>query len=268
MNAPLKSPPLADLQEQFQSYVLGAQPGIEAAVIGNDKGDARTRLDVYADAYRLRLLEVLGNDYEVLRLFLGAEKFERLGRAYIEAHPSDTASVRWFGRHLSEFLNTAPAYAARPVLGELALFEWKKAEVFDSPDAEPVALEAIAAVPPASWSDMRLLPHPTLRRLNLRWNVPAICVAAEAQQKLPKPRARAQAMPWLLWRDEELNIRWRPLDADEAAAIDALCAGSSFGELCELLCEWVEPEQAAMHAAGLLKLWVVDRLIADLEVPR
>src|SRR5882757_3451378 len=152
MNAPLKTSALAALQEQFQSYVLGAAPGIEAAVIGNDKSDARAPLNVYADAYRLRLLEVLGNDYEALRLFLGADKFERMGRAYIEAHPSDTASVRWFGRHLAEFLNNTAGYAARPVLGELALFEWKKAEVFDSPDAEPVALEAIAAVPPESWS--------------------------------------------------------------------------------------------------------------------
>lgn len=263
----LKAPTLADLQGQFQGYVLGAAPGIEAAVIGNDRGDARTRLSVYADAYRLRLLEVLGNDYEALRLFLGPDKFERMGRAYIEAHPSDTASVRWFGRHLAEFLSNSAGYAARPVLGELALFEWKKAEVFDSPDVEPVALEAIAAVPPESWSEMRLLPHPTLRRLDLRWNVPAICLAYEAQEKVPKARAKAQAVPWLLWRDEELNIRWRPLGADEAAALDALCAGSSFGELCELLCEWVEPEQAAMHAAGLLKRWVVDHLIADLEIP-
>jgi len=267
MNAPMKPPALAQLQGQFQGYVLGAQPGIEAVVIGNDRGDARTRLDVYADAYRLRLLEVLGNDYEALRLFLGADKFEQLGRAYIEAHPSDTPSVRWFGRHLADFLRNAAGYAARPVLGELAAFEWSKGEVFDAPDDEPLLIEAIAAVSPESWPEMRLLPHSSLRRLDLRWNVPAISLACEKQEKVPKARAKAQAVPWLLWRDAALDIRWRALGADEAAAIDAMRAGRSFGELCELLCEWVEPEQAAMHAAGLLKRWVVDRLIADLEVP-
>jgi hypothetical protein len=268
MNAPLTPPALATLQGQFQDYVLGARPGIEAAVVGNDRADARTRLNVYADAYRLRLLEALGNDYEALRLFLGADKFEQLGRAYIEAHPSDTASVRWFGRHLPEFLGATAGYAARPVLRELALFEWNKGEVFDAPDDEPLLIEAIAAVPPESWPEMRLLPHPTLRRLDLRWNVPAICQAYEAQEKVPKARARPRVVSWLLWRDEALNIRWRALGADEAAAVDAMRAGHSFGELCELLCQWVEPEQAAMHAAGLLKRWVVDRLIVDLDVPR
>ena len=270
MSAPAKAaaqtPALADLQGQFQGYVLGAVPGIEAAVIGNARGDARARLGVYADAYRLRLLDVLGNDYEALRRFLGTERFERLGHAYIEAHPSDTASVRWFGRHLPEFLRHSAGYAARPVLAEMAQFEWSKGEVFDAPEAEPLRLEAVAAVAPESWPRMHLLPHPGLRRLQLRWNVPAICLAYEQQAEAPKHRARAQALPWLLWRDEALDIRWRPLGADEAAAIDALCAGGSFGELCELLCQWVEPEQAAMHAAGLLKRWIFDGLIVDLEI--
>lgn len=266
MNRPAGLPALSAVQGQFQDYVLGAVPGIEALVIGNERGDAQTRLGVYADAYRLRLLEILGNDYEALRLFLGADKFERMGRAYIEAHPSDTASVRWFGRHLPEFLRDAPGYAARPVLAEMARFEWSKGEVFDAPDAEPLPIATIAAVAPESWPHMHLQPHPALRRLDLRWNVPAICLAYEARQAVPKHRARAQHLPWLLWRDEALNIRWRPLGADEAAAIDALCAGGSFGQICELLCQWVEPEQAAMHAAGLLKRWVVDRLIADLEI--
>jgi hypothetical protein len=266
LNTPLKVSALQDVQGQFQDYILGAAPGIEAAVIGNARADAQTRLQVYADAYRLRLLEALGNDYEALRQFAGAAQFESMGRAYIEAHPSDTASVRWFGRHLPQFLHTAPGYAARPVLYELALFEWKKGEVFDAPEAAAVAIEAVAAVPPESWAEMRLLPHPALRRLDLRWNVPAICQAYEAQTQAPRARARPQARPWLLWRDEALDIRWRPLTADEAAAIDAVCAGRSFGELCERLCEWVEPEQAAMHAAGLLKRWIVDRLIVEIEI--
>jgi len=267
LNAPLKPPALAELQAQFQRYVLGAAPGIESSVIGNPRGDAQTRLDVYADTYRLRLLEVLGLDYEALSRLVGAAKFERLGRDYIEAHPSDTASVRWFGRHLPDFLRGTAPYAAKPLLAELAQFEWTKGEVFDAPDIEPVPLAAVAALPPESWAPMRLLPHPTLRRLDLRWNVPAICQAYEAEKTAPRARARAQAQAWLLWRDAELDIRWRPLAADEAAALDAVIAGRSFGELCDLLCQWVEPEQAPLHAAGLLKRWIVDRLIAEIEVP-
>lgn len=267
MSAAPGSPALAQLQQQFQRYVLGAAPVIEAAVTGNERGDAATRLRVYADAYRLRLLEALGNDYEALRRFIGEARFERLGRAYIEEHPSDTPSVRWFGRHLPQFLRRAPAYAARPVLAELAQFEWSKGEVFDAPDAPPLALEAVAAVAPDRWPGMQLQPHPGLRRLDLRWNVPAICLAYEQGQPAPRHRARARALPWLLWRDAALNIRWRSLGADEAAAFDALSGGASFGTLCELLCQWLEPEHAALHAASLLKRWIVDGLIVDLDVP-
>jgi hypothetical protein len=262
----MKSPPLPQLQAQFQDYILRAESPIAATVIGDARGDAKTRLDIYADAYRLRLLEALGNDYESLRAHLGADAFERLGRAYIEAHPSDTASVRWFGRHLPDFLRGTHGYAHQPALAELAAFEWKKGEVFDAPDAEAVALETIAAVPPEAWPGMRLLPHPSLRRLDLRWNAPAICQAHEGGKKLPRPRAKSQVQAWLLWRDEALDIRWRPLAEDEAAAIDAVAEGQSFGQVCERLCQWIEPEQASMHAAGLLKRWIVDRLVADIEL--
>ncbi len=262
----MKPPALADLQQQFQHYILSNTPGIDTAVIANARGDAHARLAVYADAYQLRLLEALGNDYEALRQILGARRFERLGRAYIEAHPSDTASVRWFGRHLPQFLRDTAPYAARPVLAELARFEWNKGEVFDAPDAEPLNLEAVAAVPPQDWPRMHLLPHPGLRRLDLRWNVPAMCQACEAQNPLPRARPRKQPRPWLLWRDEALDIRWRPLAADDAAALDGLGQGHSFGELCELLCEWVKPDHAALHAAGLLKRWIVDGLIVRIEL--
>jgi hypothetical protein len=254
---------LPGLQRRFQDCVL--QPGGTAAglVTGDGRADAATRLGVYADAYRLRLLEVLGNDYPALRQLAGAGEFERIGRAYLEASPSLTPSVRWFGRHLPEFLRSAvpehPAYA------DLALFEWKQGEAFDGPDAGSLPLEAMAAVPPESWPEMRLLLHPTLRRLDLRWNAPALFQAHEMQQPLPVPEAAGGAVPWLIWRDAALDVRWRSLGEDEAAALDAAAAGSAFGEICERLCEWVEAEQVALHAAGLLKRWLVDGLVVELE---
>lgn len=255
---------LPALQRRFQDYVL--QHGGEAAalVAGDGRADAATRLGVYADAYRLRLLEVLGNDYPALRQLAGAEEFERIGQAYIEASPSVTPSVRWFGRHLPEFLQAASAPEGS-VYADLALFEWKQGEAFDGPDAESLPLEAMAAVPPESWPEMRLLLHPSLWRLDLRWNAPALFQAHEAKQPLPAPLATAAVTPWLIWRDAALDIRWRSLNPDEAAALDAAAAGQSFGAICERLCEWIEPDQVALHAAGLLKRWLVDGLIVELE---
>ncbi len=252
-------------QQRFQDVLLRGVSGAEDLVASDAKADAATRLGVYADAYRLRLLEVLGNDYPTLRAYAGAESFERIGRAYIETHPSDTPSVRWFGRHLPEFLRQSHGWDQHELLAELAAFEWSKSEVFDAPEAQALEIAAVAAVPPESWPEMRLLPQPALRRLDLRWNVPVLCQAQEAQQELPEAEAAGEMVHWLLWRDAELDIRWRSLGEDEAAALDAALDGASFGEICELLCQWVEAGDAAMHAAGLLKRWIFDGLVTELE---
>jgi hypothetical protein len=259
----MNSSSLPGLQRLFQQRVLdhGAPDDL---VKGDARADAATRLAVYADAYRLRLLEVLGSDYPVLKQLAGEEAFDRLGRSYIESHPSLTASVRWFGRFLPEFLAGQPE-GAEPVYADLALFEWKQGETFDAPDAAAIGIEAVAAVPPECWPEMRLLLHPSLRRLELWWDAPALFKAHQAGQALPAPVCGEDCKAWLLWRGAELDIRWRALAADEAAALDAAAEGRSFGEICELLCEWVEPDQAALHAAGLLKRWIVDGLVTELE---
>ena len=58
------------------------------------------------------------------------------------------------------------------------------------------------------------------------------------------------------------RLEFRSLDADEAAALDAVVAGNSFGELCELLAARFDPERAAVRAAGWLRRWVEEGLIA------
>lgn len=261
----MTGPALRHSQQRFQDYLLRLTGAAEDLVASDARADAATRLGVYADAYRLRLLEVLGRDYPALAALAGSATFERIGRAYIETHPSDTPSVRWFGRHLPAFLGESRGWPQHELLAELAAFEWSKGAVFDAPEAGALEIAAVAAVPPESWPEMRLLLQPALRRLDLRWNVTELCQAQEAQQDLPEPRQAQDTVHWLLWRDAALDIRWRSLGADEAAALDAALAGGGFGEICELLCQWVEPEEAAMHAAGLLKRWIFDGLVVELE---
>ena len=289
----MSTPSLSGLQRQFQQQLLDGGAA-ERLVKGDARADAATRLGVYADAYRLRLLEVLGNDYPVLKQLAGEEGFEQLGRAYIESHPSLTPSVRWFGRFMPEFLLGWPgddpgawppanvplprsgsgwwgegspewACGAVPAYADLALFEWKQGEAFDAPDEIAIGIAAVAAVPPESWPEMSLVLHPSLRRFDLLWNAPALFQAHQAEQPLPAPVCAEEPKAWLLWRGAALDIRWRSLAADEAAALDAAADGRSFGRICELLCEWVEAEQAPAHAAGLLKRWIVDGLVTGLE---
>lgn len=256
-----RAPGIAPLERSFQEYVLRAAPGIEAWVAASAQVGTTERLRVYSDAYRLRLLEVLGKDYPALCALIGAAQFDRLGRAYIGAHPSDTPSVRWFGRHLPAFLRRRAPYARRPVLAEMAQFEWRQGEAFDAPDVPVLSVDQIASIPAKDWARMRLVTHPSLRRLDFRWNAPALWEPLHAGRKAGRPRASATATPWVLWR-KGLAVRWRSLARDEAAALDAATAGRTFAAICEVIGVRTAQDKAAPRAASLLKRWVSEGLIS------
>ncbi|MGI9330937.1 MAG: HvfC/BufC N-terminal domain-containing protein, partial [Gammaproteobacteria bacterium] len=96
---------LAERQAQFQAHLTHGADDVAAHIVGDEKADSATRLQVYFQAYRLRLIDVLQNDFEGLHALLGDEAFSRMVQAYLEEHPSRHPSVRWFGQHLPAFLS-------------------------------------------------------------------------------------------------------------------------------------------------------------------
>lgn len=255
------------LQQDFQRHVLRPAGDMESRVIATARAGAQERLDIYVNAYRLRLLEALGTDFPALHTLVGDEEFDQLGRAYIDAHPSRHFSLRWYGHGLAAFLHTAPPYAEHPVLSEMAQFEWAMSLAFDAADGTPVTVDDILALPPQAWASMGLLPHASVQRVNLRWNVPAFWKAVQAQETPQAPVQAGQPIGWVLWR-QALNTYFRSLTADEAWGLDALLAGVSFPHLCQGLCEWIAEDHAPAHAAGMLKRWVQDGLVSGMVLSR
>lgn len=255
---------LRQLQLRFQQYVLHGAREIEPHIAGIP-ARAGERLAIYADAYRLRLLEALTTDFIALRAHLGEEDFDTLGRAYIDAHPSGQPSLRHFGRQLQAFLAATSPYRERPWLAELAAFDWALTEAFDAADRPALSPAALAAVAPTQWPAMRFTPHPSLQRLDLHWNAAAIWQVADSAAVAPAPERSDPPLAWAIWR-HELQTYFRSLPVDEAWALDALRSGETFGAICEGLCEWIDAAHVALHAAGLLKQWLTDGMLCELDL--
>ncbi|MGH8567376.1 MAG: DNA-binding domain-containing protein [Gammaproteobacteria bacterium] len=255
---------LREVQKAIQAYVLRGDRGAEARVLTTSRVDARTRLDIYAKAYRLRLLEALEEDFRAVRASMGEGAFRRLAEDYIDAHPSAHFSLRHFGRHLPRHLSHGE-YSASPWLFDLASFEWLLGEAFDAPGATLVSTEALASMPPASWADMGFTLHPSVRRISLGWNVTRIRQAVESDEPLPAPECSQAVLPWLVWR-QGLKTYYRSLEPDEAMSLDRVHSGATFGNLCEDLCPWVAEDEVAARAAGFLQRWVTDGLLTAIHV--
>ena len=288
---------LSDLQSDFQSFLLDGNERMLSRVTGTAKVGTEQRLAIYYDAYRLRLLEALTSNYPVLRAWIGDEEFEKAGIAYLATHPSRHFSIRYFGHCLPEYLAVTEPWNDKPYLTEMAFLEWALSEVFDAENGVVMSVGDMAGIPAQAWPIMRLQIHPAMRRLNLRWNVPIIWKAVNqnldaenatdscrgetnatpasaidhhgttAVADVPPPQAGEYPQSWLIWR-QDLKTYFRSLSVDEAWALDATRSGECFAAICEGLCEWIDAQNVALHAAGLIKLWITDGIVSGIDLGR
>lgn len=256
---------LAELQQTFQQCLLSpptelTQPWVRA---DGRAGPAR-QLAAYIYAYPARLKGVLANDYPALLMAIGEDAFDQLAQVYLDAHPSHYFSLRDFGGRLSGFIAGQTAYREMPWLAELARFEWALGQAFDAADPAVASTDDMAAIAPMNWPDLRFDIHPSVQRLNFIWNTPGMWAALTADEPTPVTASAGEAVPWLVWR-EQLTTRFRSLEPDEGAALDSLCAGVSFAEVCEQLTAFVDDDAVPLRAATLLKGWIGQGLISGIR---
>lgn len=257
-------PALSNLQSDFQQYLLTGEGAFVDSIVGDARVDAATRASIYYEAYRLRLAEALETDFDALRAYLGEEDYDDLCRDYVSAHVSDHYSIRHYGRHMARFLGETAPWRDEPFLADLAAFEWAMVDTFDAADAPLATAADMSSISPERWPALTFSLHPSLQRINLAWNAPAIWNAVDRKEPIPATAKAEHPIGWMLWR-HDLKIYFRSLSVDQALMLDALRAGHTFAEVCEGLTEWIDARHVALHAAGLLKQWLEDGLVSTIR---
>ncbi len=255
---------LKTLQQQMLAWLQEADPQIRQAVSGTVKVPVQTRLDIYANAYRLRLIEALQDTFPALHTLLGDEDFFNLGIQYLTAWPSEHFSLRYFGHRMSDFLTTAEDFREQPVLAEMAQFEWLLRAAFDAADEQVLVPDILQQIDPQLWPVVQFSFHPGVKRLDLNFNTPQLWQAIDKEQPPLDVLANDYPHGWCLWR-QEFRTLYRSLDVDEAWAMDAALAGENFSAICSGVCEWVDAQHAALRVAGFIQNWLADGMLVRLE---
>jgi hypothetical protein len=259
---------LRELQVQFFAALTGPVAGthgpsaaLVGAVRGGDALGAEARLAIYRDMYAARLLDVLREDYPCVARVLGEERFAAVARAYLTAHPSRHPSVRWVGDRFAAFVAARDEARACPWLGDLAELEWHRGEVFDAPDAAPLALDQLKAEPPELWGVLPLAVIPALRTLSSAWPVHEAWAAAESDGEMALLSPAPMALR--IWR-QDFAVYHAAMGPVEDRALAQLRAGGGFGAVCEAVAETVPPDSAPREAGGLLLRWIEDGILREL----
>jgi hypothetical protein len=245
---------LARLQREFLARVTGGE--LPDGLIAS--GD----LDIYTRMYASRLHDALADDYPKLRTALGDELFAEVTEAYLRAHPPRSFTLREAGVALAEHLRSsmlAPAWAA-----DLAALERARLEVFDGPDAQPLAQADVVALE-TRLPELVLAWVPASRVVPLAWAVDELWSALEDDQPGFAPARESRVV--LVWR-RDLAVLHRTLDPDEAELAQQIAIGIAFAEICGVL-GGLHGEAAGERAVEILLRWlaaeaVVAQPITDL----
>lgn len=240
--------------------VLAERADIAQRVKAQGSVSNATRLNIYANAYRLRLVEAIDNDHPVLGGYLGDDLFDKMISGFLQENPSKTYSLRYFADALPEFLASHSPFDQHPVLADLARFERRLLDAFDAPDSDRKAFSDLQACDPELWPSLTLRLHPSVQVLLCATNAVEIWQALKAEQ-LP-PNADAQAKTWLLWRNRDRLTEFYSLSDLELALMTGLLNGQTIAQLCECLAEQVNEADVGVQLIAYLQKWFQHGLIA------
>jgi hypothetical protein len=300
---PAAGGPLAEVQGRLYDLItapegvakrlaeLGRPPGdLETMVRSSGALSAVERVDVYANMYFFRILEVLADEYAKVVTLMGDDAFHNLVTDYLLACRPAHPSLREVGARLPAFLAEHPLCERRPWLSELAQLERLRLELFDGPDAEALTLDAVRALGPEALPELPLHAIPCRAVLGTQYAITGLWRALEghpeedeATKPLTKPPTKppTQALAQdpvrapakepesiLVWR-QHLTVFHRVLDPDEASCLSMLSDGTTFAAVCEHVLDAAPDAQAAAQRSfELLGRWLNDGVLtASLLAP-
>ncbi|MFZ6875911.1 putative DNA-binding domain-containing protein [Undibacterium sp. Di27W] len=248
------------LQDNFQEFILGQRDAASMhSHLAETPGlDRDARLDIYYQAYRLRLRDALSQAYSKTHAYLGDELFYEACASYITAQPSPFRNLRWFGDKFA--LHLRAHMTEHPQVAELAQFEWALGTAFDAEDHAILGLPDLATI--SDWETVGLRTSSSLQFLSMQWNAVAIWLALNDDATPPAPTCTPEPATWIIWR-KQLQAHFRSLVTEEAEALRQLSRGQRFAEVCEEAAE--KNPDIANEIGGWLQTWVVDEMLAGVE---
>ena len=255
---------LKQLQTDFMAYLTSGDETISQQVIQQGKIDVATRLHIYSNAYLMRLREAIDNDHPILGVYLGDDLFDQMVAGYIENHPSEVESLRYFADQLPNFLAAAAPFNEHPIIADIARFERALLNAFDAADAQSITVVDLQKVPPENWPLMKLRFHPSMQFFETQWNTVETWQAIKQEQTPPAAEVQGKAY-WLLWRNQDRLTEFNSLTEDEYALLTAALRGTDFSGLCEVLFDYYAEIEISQTAVNYLQKWIQLGLIIKIK---
>jgi hypothetical protein len=248
--------PLAEAQNMMQHAILqGAALTADDWILPKAEFSPTEQLQVYINAYRFRLYDVVAEDYCVLKNYLGDENFEKLLNDFVENVHSNHFNIGRYAAYLPDFI--AKHELGNKFAFELTTLENAISQLADAIETTPLTPEHLQGITPEDLMQMQLSPRLALQLFAFEYPVNDYYGACkdEASPAVPSP---AQTYLCVFRHDD---VMWR-MDLEEAE-YELLCAlfnGSTIGEALGDL-----DESIAENLSNYFSRWIRNGLLAHHE---
>ncbi len=204
------------------------------------------RLEIYNRQYWFRLYSSFEDDFPGLLTVLGHKNFEQVMRAYLDARPSTSYTLRDLGSRLYSFLVEHQELTAPKNLlaQDVVRLEWAHIEAYDAAAIPPPTSEFFASI--TDTTVLRL--QPCIRLLNLSYPVDELLIAvrqdagsndtssnnATATRKKSAVRRVSRLAPtpiWLAVHRQEFTVYYKRLLPEEYRMLTAIQSGAAFEQV-------------------------------------
>ncbi|MDE1463886.1 DNA-binding domain-containing protein [Spartinivicinus poritis] len=252
---------LATRQHQLLAYLLGQSSTISDHIVHQGNVSITTRLDIYRNAYRIRLKKTIETDHEILGRYLGDALFDEMVEGYLNNHVSNYTSLRQFADSLPHYLATNSPFIDYPVISELAAFERRLLTAFDAADTQQrMTPEHLTTLPTEQWPNLCLTFHPSMQIFSASWNTVEVWQALKASQT-PPAATTTQAL-WVIWRNNERLTEFHSLPPEEHQLIHLALQGKPLAMMCEALLANHPAENTSQLIVNYLLSWIERGLLA------
>ncbi|MCW8963334.1 MAG: DNA-binding domain-containing protein [Gammaproteobacteria bacterium] len=250
---------LRELQTNFQHVLLDSECIGADWVRESAHGlTSRERLDIYHNAYRIRLIDVLWDTFEHTAVYLGDDWFQQLAAAYVLSHQSIHTNIGLYGQEFPRFL--AEQLADDKEVSELALMDWKLRRAFDGADSAVMTHDDLQQLASVESGNPRLQPVPTLSISTQHYNTLDIWHAINQDQQPPVVEQLQQPVDILIWRKGH-SPHFRSLTTIESLAIACVCSGDTIDAIGAALEKDFPDVDVTTEFGVMLNRWIGDEII-------
>jgi hypothetical protein len=249
--APIHDAPASCYAAILAPGLLDPHYATPATVVAPRGKCAVKRYNVYRNNVTVGLIDALAAVFPATQRITGIEFFRAMARFHVRTTPPRSPLLFEYGRDFPDFIARYEYARGMPYLPDTARIERAWLDAYHAADAQPLAAQALAAIPPHRLADVVFVAHPATRII--RSPFPAVTIFAANRRDGPMERIEASVPEDALITRPDHEVTVRRLPPGGCEFLTRLLAGRPLGDAAATTFEVAPDFDLTANIAGMVE---------------